>query len=787
MRKVKPMSLDAATFEKLGSFYLGRPIDPATQKPADAPFLYDSRDLVTHAVCVGMTGSGKTGLCVGLLEEAAIDGIPALIIDPKGDLANLALQFPRLAPEDFRPWVSDDEAARAGMSPDAFAEKQARLWRDGLAAWGQDGARIERLRQAAEVAVYTPGSSAGRPVSVLASFAAPEPAVREDAELLAERVESTAGALLGLAGIAVDGATSREQTFLATIFTQAWTKGESLSLVELVRRIQKPPFETVGVLDLEAFYPEKERFKLVLALNNLIASPGFAAWQQGEPLDVQSLLFTPAGKPRLAVLSIAHLDDNARMFFVSLLLNAVVSWMRAQSGTTSLRALLYMDEVFGFFPPVANPPSKRPLLTLLKQARAFGLGVTLATQNPSDLDYKGLANAGTWFIGRLQTERDRARLLDGLGDAGASDRAALEALLANLGKRQFVMNNVHESAPVRFETRWTLSYLCGPLTRDQIRRLQPAIAANPAAAAPRPAPAAAVPVESAGAPVLKDVPQFFARTGADRWAPRLLIAATLRYRDAKRGVDESVDEVLVTPFGSALAGIDWTAGEAARTEDFIERAEAGAFAEIPAEARNAKRYADWAKDAADWLSANRALEMFRCPALKLDAKPGESERDFRARLALRAREERDAQAAALRASYAKKLEALQAQAQRAADAVAREEAQAGQARMQTMLSVGSTILGAFLGRKALSASTLGRATTAARGFGRAMKESGDVGTAKERLAAVEAQRTELESQLAAEVAALTGGLDAPEVETVRVAPARGGVRVRLAALAWVPA
>ncbi len=782
MSKVKAMSLEAATFEKLGSFYLGRPVDPATRRPEDAPFLYDSRDLVTHAVCVGMTGSGKTGLCIGLLEEAAIDGIPALIIDPKGDLTNLALQFPRLAAEDFRPWISDDEAARASASPDALAERRAREWREGLTSWGQDGARIERLRGAAEVAIFTPGSSAGRPLSVLSSFDPPAAAIREDAELLAERVDSTAAALLGLAGIAVEAAMSREQTLLSTILTQAWLGAESLSLVDLVRRIQKPPFETVGVLDLESFYPEKDRFKLVLALNNLVASPGFAAWQQGEPLDVQSLLFTPAGKPRLAVLSIAHLDDDARMFFVSLLLNAVVSWMRAQSGTTSLRALLYMDEVFGFFPPVANPPSKKPLLTLLKQARAFGLGVTLATQNPSDLDYKGLANAGTWFIGRLQTERDRARLLDGLGDAGASDREALAALLANLGKRQFVMNNVHESAPVLFETRWTLSYLCGPLTRDQIRRLQPAKA--PAAV---PAPAKISASAQSGAPVLKDVAQVFSTASAERWTPRLLVAATVRYRDVKRNVDSSVEEALVAPFGGTLAGIDWARGEAMKTEDFSEKPGTGTFEEVPPEARDARRYADWGRDAAAWLAANRGLELFRCAAFDLESRGRETERDFRARLALRVRETRDARTDALRAGYARKLDALQAEIQRAGDLVAREEAQAGAARMQTMLSVGSTILGAFLGRKSLSAATIGRATTAARGVGRAVKESGDVGPAKERLAASEAKRADLEAALAGEIAALTRDLDSPVIDTVRVAPARGGVRVRLTALAWVPA
>ncbi len=783
------MPLAAATFEKLGAFYLGGTVDPASQKTSDTPFLYDSRDLVTHAVCVGMTGSGKTGLCIGLLEEAAIDGIPALIIDPKGDLTNLALQFPQLRGEDFQPWVSADEAARAVMETSAFADEQARIWREGLAKWGQDGARIERLQAAAEVAIFTPGSTAGRPVSVLSSFAAP--AAGCDPELLGDRVDSTASALLGLAGIGADAVTSREHTLLATILTQAWIAGESLSLVEIVRRIQKPPFATVGVLEVESFYPEKERFKLVLALNNLLASPGFAAWQQGEPLDVQSLLFTPEGKPRLAILSIAHLDDAQRMFFVSLLLNAAVGWMRGQPGTTSLRALLYMDEVFGYFPPVANPPSKKPLLTLLKQARAFGLGVVLATQNPSDLDYKGLANAGTWFIGRLQTERDRARLLDGLGDAGSADRAALEGLLANLGKRRFVMQSVHESAPVPFETRWTLSYLCGPLTREQIRQL-PSPEADPAGKnAPSPQPAALAPAASADSfsatlPPLKGITQVFAsETATGRWEPRLLVAATLRYRDAKRALDTSRDETLLLPLPGTLGGAQWSEADAVRVEDFTESPGSGEFAILPEEAKSPRRYDQWAKEAADWLSANRAMEVFRCAPLKLESLSGESLRDFQARISQHLREARDAGQDRIRARYASKLATIQSQRQRAMEALAREQAQAGQARLQTVVSIGSTLLGALMGRKAISASTVGRATTAARGVGRSMKEYGDVGKAKEKLSALEVEQAALESELAAELASAAQG--AGEVETVRIAPARGGVKVRLAALAWVPA
>ena len=469
-------------FEKLGLFYLGRRYDMAGSRALDEAVLYDSRDLVTHAVCVGMTGSGKTGLCLSLIEEAAIDGVPVIAIDPKGDLGNLLLTFPQLSAVEFRPWVDEDEARRKGQTADAFAAAEADRWRAGLAEWGEDGARIERLKSAADFTIYTPGSRAGVPVSILSSFAAPPAAARADAEVMAERAASTATSVLSLAGVDAPPR-SREHTVVTSLFGAAWAEGRDLDLATLIQQVQTPPFAKVGVVDLEAFFPAKDRFDLAMRLNGLLAAPGFAQWLEGAPLDPASLLYSPQGKPRVAVFSIAHLGDAERMFFVSLLLNQVVAWMRGQTGTTSLRAMLYMDEIVGYFPPVANPPSKAPLMTLLKQGRAFGLGVVLATQNPVDLDYKGLANTGTWFLGRLQTERDKARMLDGLegAAAGSMDRAETDRLLSALDKRVFLLHNVHEQAPVVFQTRWTLSYLRGPLSRDQIRALTP----QPGAGSPK--------------------------------------------------------------------------------------------------------------------------------------------------------------------------------------------------------------------------------------------------------------------------------------------------------------
>src|SRR5690349_9066987 len=548
-------------FEKLGVFYLGRPFDLAAKKPKDALLLYDSKDLVTHAVCVGMTGSGKTGLCLSLLEEAAIDGIPAIIIDPKGDLSNLLLTFPNLAPQDFAPWVNEGDAQKKGLSTDAYAAQQADLWKTGLAEWGQDGDRIKRLRDAADFRIYTPGSNAGIPVSILKSFTAPPETIRQDSELLGERINTTVTSLLGLVGIDADPIRSREHILISNILSQEWSAGRDLDIGGLIQKIQTPSITKIGVMDLDSFFPSGDRFQLAMALNNLLASPSFAAWMEGEPLDIQSILYTPAGKPRHAIFSIAHLGDAERMFFVSLLLNQMLGWMRAQSGTTSLRAILYMDEIFGYFPPVANPPSKLPLLTILKQGRAFGLGVVLTTQNPVDLDYKGLANAGTWFIGRLQTERDKDRMLEGLegiaaGSGQKFDRQEMEQLLAGLSTRIFLMNNTHDERPEVFETRWTMSYLRGPLTRTQIKSLMdPVKQGTPQPVAATPAPTS---VPQSDKPVLPpEIPQYYIPIRSSShtrltYHPMLLGAAQVHYTDST-----TIDLRLLAEISDGPIAVDW--------------------------------------------------------------------------------------------------------------------------------------------------------------------------------------------------------------------------------------
>lgn len=828
-------------FEKLGAFYLGRTYDLEGQRPGDDLLLYDAKDLTTHAVCVGMTGSGKTGLCLSLLEEAAIDGVPAILVDPKGDLSNLLLTFPNLAPADFAPWINEDDARRKGLEPAAYAAQQAELWKKGLADWGQDGARIQRLRDAADFAIYTPGSNAGLPVSILKSFDAPAPAIIDDPELFGERVASTATSLLGLLGIEANPLQSREHILLSTIFTRTWQDGRNLDLAALIQQIQLPPVARVGVMELETFFPSKDRFALAMQLNNLIASPGFSRWLDGDPLDIDAMLHTPTGRPRISILSIAHLSDPERMFFVSLLLSQMLGWARTQSGTTSLRALLYMDEIAGYFPPVANPPSKQPLLTLMKQGRAFGVGVVLATQNPVDLDYKGLANAGTWFIGRLQTDRDKQRVLDGLEGAAASatakfDRQALDALLSRLTSRVFLMNNVHEDQPVVFETRWAMSYLRGPLTRTQIKTLTDQRRANEASAAAAPASStttAVTPTQSISAPASPqpntptappkpaistafavpdartqatatsarpvlppDVAQYFIPSSAApgttiQYRPMLLGCAKVHYYSAKAGVDTDVPACWLAPFAAGPVALDWErAAETTITENDIkpDANPGAAFAPLPAEAGKAKSYDAWKKSFTDTLARNHRLELLRSDDFDASSKPGESERDFRARLQQLAREQRDAIAEKLRAKYAPKLATLQDRLRRAQQAVEVQKAQSSSAKFQTAVSFGAVLLSAFTGRKIASAGNIGRASTAARGASRAAKEAGDVGRAEENVEAIQTQLHEVETQFRAELEAATSNAASANqpLTTVSLKPKKTDIAVRAVVLVWAP-
>jgi hypothetical protein len=798
-------------YEKLGAFYLGRHYDLKRRELEKTLLLYDSKDLVTHAVCVGMTGSGKTGLCITLLEEAAIDGIPSIVIDPKGDLGNLLLTFPDLQPADFRPWINEDDARRREMTADEFAAGQADLWRTGLESFGQGGERIRRLRDSAEFIIYTPGSEAGQSVSILSSFAAPSAEVMSEADLLRDRINSTATSLLGLLGIDVDPIQSREHILLSNLLDKLWRSGEKVDLGSIIRAIQNPPIERVGVMELDSFFPSADRFKFAMQVNNLLAAPGFQGWMAGQPLDVGEILYTPEGKPRVSIFSIAHLSDPERMFFVSLLLNQTLSWMRSRPGTTSLRALLYMDEIFGYMPPVAEPPSKRPLLTLLKQARAFGVGLVVATQNPVDLDYKGLSNTGTWFIGRLQTERDKQKILDGLEgvDAGEEgfDRKSMDEGISGLGKRVFLLHNVHERAPVVFHTRWAMSYLRGPLTRQQIKGLMegrklaetPIASAPPAEAAPPPSPreesAAMESPAVSSRPILPPgVPQYFVGDGRHGalHSPGLLGLAAVHYVDRRTKKEIHREEIALTvPLAEGLIDLDWEDAAEIEVEErqLSEKAPPRAsFGEVPDSAAKASSYTKWRKELSDHLYRSKGLDLFRSPTFELTSEPLESERDFRIRLREVAHERRDEEKEKLRSKYASKIQKLEEKIRKARQTLEKEKEQARGQRLQTAISVGATILAAVTGRKRLSYSTLSRATTAARSMGRSGKERQDIDRAEENIEALTRHVETLGHELEEQLSKVEDQFDplTEQLEVTSVRPRRSDVDVKLVALAWIP-
>jgi hypothetical protein len=785
-------------YEKLGVFYLGREYDAATRAPSDNLLLYDSRDLTTHAVCVGMTGSGKTGLCLALLEEAGIDGIPAICIDPKGDLGNLLLTFPHLQAAEFLSWVDPGEAQRKGLSVEQYAAQTAETWKKGLAEWGQPPERIQKFRDAVDLAIYTPGSEAGLPLSVVRSFAAPSPELLQDTAALRERIATLVSGLLALLDRDANPINSRDHVLLSTIFEDAWRKGTGLDMASLIAAVQKPPVEKVGAFDLETFYPAKERLQLAMAINNLLASPGFAAWLSGEPLDIQRLLFTAEGKPRIAVISIAHLSDQERMFIVTLLLNEMIGWMRSQSGTSSLRAILYMDEIYGYFPPTANPPSKQPMLTLLKQARAFGLGCVLATQNPVDLDYKGLANAGTWMIGRLQTERDKQRVLEGLeGAVPGSDRSELDKMISGLTPRVFLMRNVHDDAPVLFQSRWALSYLRGPLTGVEISKLMaPQRTAAPAPTAASPSlPSVA---SGGGTPrpnVPAEVPEYFlaAITAGEAllYKPMVMGTAKLHFVDAKLALDQWQTTAYLAPLADDGGQILWD--EAQALPDLKSRlskapAPSSTFAQLPASASRTQSYAAWGKALSAYLFESARSEVLVCDALKATSPPGMSEGDFRAQLALAAREQRDAAEADLQRKYAPKLAALDDQLRRGSERIERERSQLSQQRMQSAFSIGASVLGALLGRRTLSATNVNRAASAARAATRIGRESGDVDRANESLEVIQQRQRELQQQFDTDAAALQTRFDATALtlRKVQVSPRKSDISVGEIALVWTP-
>jgi hypothetical protein len=821
-------------FEKLGAFYIGKDYDLESSQRQEEVVMYDARDLTTHAVVVGMTGSGKTGLCIDILEEAAIDHVPAIIIDPKGDITNLLLTFPDLRPEDFQPWVNIDDARRKDMSIEEYAAKMAGVWRKGLAGWGEGPERIKMLKDSAEFRIYTPGSDAGLPISILASLKAPNLEWEDNKELLREQIQGPVSALLGLVKIDADPLRSREHILLSNIFEYYWQRGEDLDMAKLIMAIQNPPITKLGVFDIETFYPQKDRFELAMDMNAIMAAPSFQSWLEGEPLDIDDLYFSPSGKPRHSIFYIAHLSEPERMFFVTLLLEQLITWMRQQNGTTSLRALMYMDEVFGFFPPTANPPSKKPLLTLMKQARAYGLGVILTTQNPADLDYKGLTNAGTWFIGKLQAERDKERLLNGLlsasGGEGGMSRQELMKTISSLDSRVFLLHNVHEDEPVIFQTRWAMSYLRGPLTRDQVETLMAPVkqAEEATPAAPQAAAAAAGPSVirqqnppepeetlppgySAHPPALPpDVPQVFfpVNISTNRalsllekeenhniepenvqlvYEPGLYLAAEVAFVDRRKDVSEVKELHHLVHANDLGTVVRWeNADEVTIAPDDMEDDpgdEEAIFGETPRELSTARKLKALKKDYADYLYHEQRLSLLYHPKLKVYSTPDESERQFKIRVAQAAREERDAEVDKLRKRYQTKLDRLTKRLEREEVELEEDKAEYSARKQEEMVSGAETVLGIFgiFGRRKSisSAMTKRRMTT---------KAKLDVEESEEEIARLQKEIDEMEAELKEEAQAIADRWDEmlDDLETYEVKPRRSDVDVDMAAVAWLP-
>ena len=829
-------------YEKLGEFYLG-------QRDNNDLFMLDSRDLLTHAVILGMTGSGKTGLGIGILEEAAIDGVPVIAIDPKGDLGNLALGFPEMRPGDLEPWVSEDEARLQGMTVKQLAEKSAGNWRQGLANWYQTPERVNLMYKGAEVVIYTPGSQAGVPISVLSSWQAPSAEVRGDAEVFGELVQGAVSGLLSLLDIKFDPLSSREYLLLSGIFTKAWTENKSLDIPSLIMQIQNPPFAKLGLFDLESIYPANERFALAMALNSLMVSPSFQNWLQGEPLDVANILYNHKGKPRIAIFSIAHLNDAERMFFVTMLANATLSWMRRQAGTSSLRALFYMDEVAGYLPPNGNPPSKRPIMTMFKQARAFGLGLVMASQNPVDFDYKALSNAGVWMVGRLQTPQDRAKVQASL-EAALGSRASdtgLDKLLGGLAKRHFLAM-VPGQTPFTFETRWTLSFLRGPMTRDDIKRVQTLIAARSegqadgrqaaggtaaaaalataaavgtaavsqmrsgtsaaeySAAAPAQAPvptasAAAAPAAvppSVGVVIPADIPQcwLLGSSYATAYRPALLGVTSVHFANSKLNISTTRTFVRVLFPDENAFHLDWEDGEDVNTDqDAMMRSGDGDLEsyEVPSVLCNAKLYKGWNRELATWVYRNETLQLMSSPQLKLVSQLEETEAQFRVRLKQAAREERDRRADAVRSKFVPKIQRLQERINRAKYDKDYHGRQASVNKTSEFLSIGSTLL-SFLGgsgRRSMTskmASATSAASTVYRQYTRAKAYDQRAQMVSEQCEDMEEELKMLQEQYDEAVDEVAAAMDAAEeeLETMEITPKKADVNVVFCGLGWIP-
>lgn len=799
-------------FEKLGSFYLGKEYDIKNNKLTDNLVMYDSRNFTTHAVCIGMTGSGKTGLCIDILEEAALDNIPAIIIDPKGDITNLLLTFPELKKENFSPWVDPDEANRKGMSIEEYAQQQAEMWKKGLSDWGQDEKRIKMLRDSTDFLIYTPGSEAGTPVSILHSFDAPSTSWEDESELIREQIQGIVSGILGLIGIEADPINSREHILLSNIFEYFWSKNQNLDIGKLILSIQNPPFRTLGVFEIDTFIPNKDRMALSMKLNSLIASPSFKNWLEGQPLDISEFMKNKDGKPRHSIFYIAHLNDSERMFFVTLLFNQIISWMRKQSGTNSLRTIIYMDEIFGYFPPVANPPSKKPLLTLLKQARAFGVGIILATQNPVDLDYKGLTNTGTWFIGRLQTERDKQRLLEGLdtissSSKGSLNREEIDKLISNLGKRVFILHSVHENTPVIFQTRWAMSYLRGPLTKNEIKSLMKnkipevqvssskSIVSNEISidkkTTSRPTISSEIqqvfiPLTKSSNLVMQEIKnknqsQISFETANLIYNPGALGKALIHYQDKITDLREDLEKTLILRSSELM---NWEKSEEIKISNLLTKPEENAkFGEISGNINDSKDFNELKKNFADFIFYNSNFKLYHSPLIKIYSKPRESKSDFILRITQMARERRDEEVDKIEEKYSKDLQKLKEKLERSQEVLLKKQATANSLKQEAMVSAGESVIKIFMGRRSTTS-----ASKAMNKYQKSKTVAIDIQEAQKDIETLNKEMELLENKLKIEVESIKERREKEisEIKEVLIQPKKSDIEVKIVSLAWIP-
>jgi len=813
-----------------GKFYLGRMYDPEKGETSDQKLYYDPGDLTTHALVVGMTGSGKTGLCIDMLEEAALNGVPALMIDPKGDITNELLHFPDLAPQDFKPWVNSDEARREGKSIDQAAADVADLWRNGLAKWDIKPERLSALKDAAQFAVYTPGSDAGIPVSIMTSLAAPDIPWDENRELLLEKISSTVTAILGLVGLEdIDPVQSREHILLSNIFETSWEKGKDLDLGELILQTQNPPFEKLGVFDVNTFFPEKDRFELAMLLNNILAAPSFQTWIEGQPLDIASMLYASDGRPRHSVFYIAHLPDDERMFFVTLLYSAVETWMRTQKGSTSLRAILYFDEIFGYIPPVKNPPSKEVMLRMLKQARAFGVSQVLVTQNPADLDYKGLTNAGTWFVGKLQADRDKQRLLDGLESAmeGGLNRSEYDRLISTLGKRVFLLHNVHEKQPQCFRTRWAMNYLAGPLTRSQIPQLNELVGAESqvddaeqqtvqvgtsqreekvsGTAVSRDEELKAELGSSTRPAVPSGIDEYFlpnnltvsqaakvgdrslspeARNLGLMYRPVLLAQADIRYLQRKYKLDHEERQTALVIEPDRRGMVRWEDYPAPSVDPRqLDRQPAprAYFAPLDPPLSEGKVVRGLKTDFLDWAYRSSEVTVRANELLKVYVGPEASQSEFRKICSGAAREERDAEMEKVTVSYDKKIDRLKGKLESELRELKDDETELSQRKMEELGTHAETVLSFFSKRKRSVSSSLSKRRMTSRA-------KADVEESLDVIEDYKSDLVDLEKEKAAALEEVEEKWSeiADDITEITVTPYKKDVLVDLFGVAWMP-